>query len=44
MLGLVKARFWLAAEFELDEAIVFYEKCGPGLGQEFLVRRETGKE
>ena len=32
----MKARFTLAAEFELDEAIAFYEKCGPGLGQELL--------
>ncbi len=32
----MKARFTLAAEFEMDEAIAFYEKCGPGLGQEFL--------
>jgi mRNA-degrading endonuclease RelE of RelBE toxin-antitoxin system len=32
----VKVRFTLAAEFELDEAIAFYEKCEPGLGQELL--------
>ena len=32
----MKARFTLAAEFELDEAIAFYENCGPGLGQGFL--------
>ena len=30
------ARFTLAAELELDEAIAFYETCAPSLGQEFL--------
>jgi mRNA-degrading endonuclease RelE of RelBE toxin-antitoxin system len=33
----VKARFTLAAEFELDEAATFYEQRQPGLGQEFLL-------
>jgi toxin ParE2 len=32
----VKARFTLAAELELDEAIVFYEKRRPGLSRHFL--------
>ena len=32
----MKARFTLAAELELDEAIVFYEKRCPGLSRPFL--------
>ncbi len=32
----MKARFTLAAELELDEAIVFYEKRCPSLSRPFL--------
>jgi toxin ParE2 len=32
----VKARFTLAAELELAEAVAFYEQLRPGLGRQFL--------